>query len=118
MLTRVKDEILEVGNENAGGVFSVVNRLDYADAYDSQEQFEAVRDVLTSGPLGGPLAVSYAAGAAGFDIRPEPVPDMSRKCLRQKVSEIPVLITIATAVTVTPRFWAIDMTRAFKMHFF
>jgi len=35
-LTRVKNEILEVGNENAGGVFSVVNRLDCADAYDSQ----------------------------------------------------------------------------------
>ena len=117
-LTRVKNDILEVGNENAGGVFSVVNRLDYADAYDRQEQLETVRDVLTSGPLGGPLAVSYAAGAAGFDLRPEPVPDMSRKRLRQKVSDIPVLITNATADTVTPRFWAIDMTRAFKTHSF
>jgi len=64
------------------------------------------------------LAVSYAAGAVGFDLRPEPVPDMSRKRLRQKVSDSPVFITNATADTVTPRFWAIDMTRAFKTHSF
>ncbi len=117
-LRRLKNDILEVGNVNAGGIFSVVNRLDYADAYDWHEQLENVQDVLMSGPLGGPLAVSYAAGAEGFDLRPDPVPDMSRKRLRQKVSEIPVLITNATADTATPRFWAIDMTRAFKNHSF
>jgi pimeloyl-ACP methyl ester carboxylesterase len=115
-LSEVKGRIQ--GNENAGGLFAVVNRLDYGDSYSEHEQLVNVRAVMESGPLGGPLAISYAAGAAGFDLRSEPVPDMSRRRLRQKVSGIPVLITNATADAETPRFWAVKMTKAFANHSF
>jgi pimeloyl-ACP methyl ester carboxylesterase len=104
-------------NDNAGGMFAVVNRLDYADSTSSQEQLSNVQDVVEFGPLGGPLAVSYAAGAEGFNLQPEPVPDMSQSRLRKKVKRLPVLITNATNDTVTPVFWGADrMTKAFKKH--
>lgn len=115
-LSEVKNRIQ--GNENAGGMFSVVNRLDYGDNYSEQEQLINVQAVIESGPLGGPLAISYAAGASGLDLRSEPVPDMSNKYLRQKVSRIPVLITNSTADAETPRFWAVEMTKAFENHSF
>jgi pimeloyl-ACP methyl ester carboxylesterase len=111
------DKSMIGSNENAGGMFAVVNRLDYADSTSSQEQLSTVQTVVEYGPLGGPLAVSYAAGAEGFNLRPEPVPDMSQTRLRKKVKRLPVLITNATNDTATPVFWGVDhMTRAFKNH--
>lgn len=105
-------------NDNAGGMFSVVNLLDYADRPTEQQQHSNVETVMRKGPLGGPLAVSYAAGGEGFQLNAEPVPDMSRQRLKDKVAQIPVLISNATADAMTPRFWAVPMTEAFTNHSF
>jgi len=107
-----------IKNENAGGMFAVVNLLDYADRPTEQQQHSNVKAATSKGPLTGPLAVNYAAGGDGFQLRPEPVPDMSLQRLKNKVAQIPVLISNATADAMTPRFWAVPMTKAFASHSF
>ena len=105
-------------NTNAGGMFAVVNLLDYADRPTEQQQYRNVEAAMSEGPLAGPLAVNYSAGGAGFELESEPVPDMSLQRLKNKVAKIPVLISNATADAMTPRFWAIPMTEAFASHSF
>ena len=110
--------LIPTSNSNAGGPFSVVNCLDYADRPGKKAQANAVTDAASQGPLGGQLALSYAPGCAGLDLKPEPVPDMSRGRLRDKVADIPVVISNATKDVYTPKFWAKQMKKAFKTQTF
>ena len=101
-------------NSNAGGIFSVVNSIDYSDRPSKIEQADMVKSAVSKGPLSGSLALSYAAAWVGFDLDPDPVPNMSLKQNKAKVADIPVVIVNATKDTYTPKFWAKKMNRVFK----
>lgn len=100
-------------NENAGGLFSIVNSIDYTDRPRAKEQLNRVKNIISQGDLGSSLAISYATGAAGLDVTPDPVPDLSKKSLREKVANVPVLVANATHDTITPITWAKVMKQSF-----
>ena len=101
-------------NTNAGGIFSIVNSLDYSDRPSKIEQAELIKKAASKGPLSGSLALSYAAAWDGFELDPDPLPNMSEKRLQAKVANVPVVIVNATKDVYTPKFWAKDMNQAFK----
>ena len=101
-------------NSNAGGMFSVVNSLDYSDRPSKKEQAGLVKSASSKGPLSGLLALSYAAAWVGFDLEPDPVPNMTLEQNKAKVADVPVVIVNATKDVYTPKFWAEEMNRAFK----
>ena len=101
-------------NSNAGGMFSVVNSLDYSDRPSKKEQAGLVKSASSKGPLSGSLALSYAAAWVGFDLEPDPVPNMTLEQNKAKVADVPVVIVNATKDVYTPKFWAEEMNRAFK----
>ena len=106
--------IKKSSNTNAGGIFSVVNSIDYADRPNQSEQAALVKNAANKGPLSGSLALSYAAAWVGFELDPDPVPNMSLKQLQDKVANVPVVIVNATKDVYTPKFWAKEMNKAFK----
>ena len=106
--------IKKTSNSNAGGMFSVVNSLDYSDRPSKAEQAALVKNAASKGPLSGSMALSYAAAWVGFELDPDPVPNMSRESLQAKVAEIPVVIVNATKDVYTPKFWAKEMNKVFK----
>lgn len=96
-------------NTDSGGMFSVVNCLDYADRPDVATLSGIVADNADRGGMfGGSLTGSYAAGCAGFDFEPDPIP-----LARPTASEHPILIGGATRDSRTPYQWAVQMARAF-----
>ncbi len=96
-------------NTDSGGMFSVVNCLDYADRPDVATLSGIVADNADRGGMfGGSLTSSYAAGCAGFDFEPDPIP-----LARPIASEHPILIGGATRDSRTPYQWAVQMARAF-----
>ena len=101
-------------NSNAGGMFSVVNSIDYSDRPSKKEQAGLVKSASSKGPLSGSLALSYAAAWVGFDLEADPVPNMSLDQNKAKVADVPVVIVNATKDVYTPKFWAEKMNRAFK----
>ena len=101
-------------NSNAGGMFSVVNSIDYSDRPSKKEQAGLVKSASSKGPLSGSLALSYAAAWVGFDLEADPVPNMSLEQNKAKVADVPVVIVNATKDVYTPKFWAEKMNRAFK----
>ena len=101
-------------NTNAGGSFSVVNSLDYSDRPSKTKQAELVKKAAAKGPLSGSLALSYATAWDGFELDPDPVPNMSLKRLQAKVANVPVVIVNATKDVYTPKFWAKEMNKVFK----
>ena len=115
---RVLASLKPESNENAGGPFSIVNCLDYADRIGKSTQLNLVKKMGKGGPLGGLLAMSYAPGCSGLKLNPEPVPDMSSKRLRARVAEIQVVLANATRDTLTPKFWAKKMKSAFAQQSF
>lgn len=115
---RILSSLKPETNQNAGGPFSVVNCLDYAERIGQSTQLNSVKKMDKGGPLGGLLAMSYAPGCSGLKLNPEPVPDMSSKRLRARVAEIPVVLANATRDTLTPKFWAKKMKSAFAQQSF
>ena len=106
----LRKALTELGpNTDTGGMFAVVNCLDYADRPGVAELAGIVDDNASRGGMfGGPLTSSYAAGCAGFDFKPDPIP-----LARPIASEYPVLIGGATRDSRTPYQWAVQMARAF-----
>ena len=101
-------------NTNAGGMFSVVNSIDYSDRPSQYEQAVLVKNAANKGPLSGSMALGYAAAWVGFELDPDPIPNMSLKRLQAKVANVPVVIVNATKDVYTPKFWAKEMNKAFK----
>ena len=73
-----------------------------------------MKKAASKGPLSGSLALSYSTAWDGFELDPDPVPNMSLKHLKAKVANVPVVIVNATKDVYTPKFWAKDMNQAFK----
>ena len=107
-------KIKKQSNSNAGGIFSVVNSIDYSDRPSKSEQADLVKNAAKRGPLSGSLALSYAAAWDGFELDPDPVPNLSLKRYQAKVANIPVVIVNATKDAYTPKFWAKEMNKGFK----
>lgn len=94
---------------NAGGVFSLVNCLDYADRPSQPQLVEAVTYQHVLGPLfGGTLATEYAMGCAGLTVAPDPVPRITGNG-----PQVPVLILGASRDGATSVQWTARMSRAF-----
>ncbi len=65
----------ELPNSNAGGVFSMVNCLDYADRPTTGRILAAVREQKRLAPrYGAALALMYGAGCSGLRVTPDPIP--------------------------------------------
>ncbi len=105
----IRSELSKLGpNTDAGGMFAVVNCLDYADRPSVGQLGEIVADNASRGVFGGSLTSSYGAGCAGFDFKPDPIP-----LARPIASLHSVLIGGATRDSRTPYQWAVQMARAF-----
>ncbi len=100
-------------NGNAGGPFSVVNCLDYRDRPTRSAQLKAIRANVAAAPIyGGTLTTDYLIGCAGLDVRPQPVPQVTRAD-RQTLRHVPVVVANATHDGATPLVWADRMHAAF-----
>ena len=64
-------------NSNAGGIFSVVNSIDYPDRPSRAEQTDFVRTAIKQAPLDRSSALSYSATWEDLQLDPDPVPTMS-----------------------------------------
>src|SRR5690606_19639039 len=76
-LDLLRTELAKLGpNTDTGGMVAVVNCLDYADRPTVTELTRLVEDNASrSRMFGGSLTSSYgAAGCAGFDFKPDPIP--------------------------------------------
>lgn len=107
-------QAMDLPNSNAGGAFSVVNCLDYAERMTQSQQAAVVSANARSAPVfGGSLTLQYAAGCDGLDLQPDPVPLLGSARSRRIVAEIPVMLSNATADAMTPMLWALRMQQAF-----
>ncbi len=96
-------------NSNAGGVFSVVNCLDYPGRPTLQQAIRAVDTQRRYGPVSGPsTTVSFAVGCAGLTLKPDPVP-----LITGRKPNVPILILGATRDGSTPSLWTVRMSEAF-----
>lgn len=96
-------------NGNAGGVFSVVNCLDYPGRPTLNQAISAIDTQRRYGPINGPATTtSYALGCSGLTVKPDPVP-----LLTGPGSNVPLLILGASRDGSTPQMWTGRMSRAF-----
>jgi pimeloyl-ACP methyl ester carboxylesterase len=96
-------------NSNAGGVFAVVNCLDYPGRPSLSRQVAAVREQVRLGPdYGGSLATMFATNCSGFSFDPDPIP-----LITGSGSDVPALILGASRDGSTIVQWTARMSRAF-----
>lgn len=96
-------------NSNAGGVFSVVNCLDYADRPSTAQVLAAVRQQKRWAPrYGAALALMFGAGCSGLSVKPDPIPVMTGAG-----SSLPILILGSSRDGSTVVQWTARMSRAF-----
>lgn len=101
-------------NSNEGGVFSVVNCLDYQDWLSPRQQIRLVR-ANASGErvFGGSLTTMYAVGCTGLgNLTAEPIPLVDRSDQRA-LARVPAVVANATHDGATPMAWAKSMAKAF-----
>ncbi len=111
-LATVVARLRELGGNggNAGGAFSIVNCLDYADRPTMPRLLDAVADEQRLGPLfGGTVATQFAMGCAGLTLRPDPIPRITGAT----GSPVPVLILGSSRDGATSVQWTARMSRAF-----
>jgi pimeloyl-ACP methyl ester carboxylesterase len=98
-------------NTNAGGVFSVVNCLDYADRPTLAQSTQAVFQQLRNAPAyGGSLTTAYALTCSGLTMKPDPVPVITGDGPR-----VPVLVLGASRDGSTIQTWTGRMSRALPL---
>jgi pimeloyl-ACP methyl ester carboxylesterase len=96
-------------NSNAGGVFSVVNCLDYPGRPGLQQAISAINTQRRYGPVNGATTTtSFVLGCSGLSMKPDPVP-----LIGGQGPDIPLLILGATRDGSTPQMWTARMSRAF-----
>jgi pimeloyl-ACP methyl ester carboxylesterase len=96
-------------NPNTGGVFAVVNCLDYPSRPTQGVMTQAVLDAVRIAPAyGGSLATMYAVGCPGLTLKPDPVP-----LITGDGPKVPVLILGASRDGSTIQSWTGRMSRAF-----
>lgn len=96
-------------NSNAGGVFAVVNCLDYPGRPSLARQIAAVREQVRLGPdYGGSLATMFATNCSGFTFDPDPIP-----LITGRGPDVPLLVLGASRDGSTIVQWTARMSRAF-----
>lgn len=101
-------------NSNAGGAFSVVNCLDYADRMSVSAQDSAVTGNIAAAPVfGGSLTTDFAIGCAGLKLRTDPVPTTNSKTNLARIRGLPIIVSNATHDASTPLIWANRMASSF-----
>lgn len=102
-------------NSNEGGVFSVVNCLDYADRPSVATQVDIIAENAQRAPVfGGSLTTTFAIGCVGLqDLRPDPIPLVTTAAQRATLARVPVLLANATHDGATAFEWARRMQRVF-----
>lgn len=101
----------DLPNSNAGGVFSMVNCLDYADRPSTSRIVDAVQAQRRLAPrYGAPLALMYGAGCAGMRVTPDPIPVITGEGPRTRV-----LVLGASRDGSTIVQWTARMSRAFPL---
>jgi pimeloyl-ACP methyl ester carboxylesterase len=105
----IRKAVAALPNSNAGGMFSVVNCLDYAGRPTLAQAIGAVRYEDRIGPeYGASLAAMYALGCSGLRVDPDPIPVITGSGPR-----IGVLVLGATRDGSTIVQWTARMSRAF-----
>jgi pimeloyl-ACP methyl ester carboxylesterase len=98
-----------IPNSNAGGVFSVVNCLDYADRPTTSQVIAAVKQQKRLAPrYGAALSLMFGAGCSGLRVTPDPIP-----VITDSGSRVPVLILGSSRDGSTVVQWTARMSRAF-----
>jgi pimeloyl-ACP methyl ester carboxylesterase len=106
---RIRELMAQLGNSNAGGVFSVVNCSDYPQRPTLAQVTSAVRYQDRLAPLyGGTLSAMYALGCEGLEFEPDPIP-----VITGQGPEVPALILGSTRDAATVVQWTARMSRAF-----
>lgn len=96
-------------NSNAGGVFSVVNCLDYSGRPSLKQAIADIKEQHKYGPVNGAATTtSFALGCSGLKVKPDPVP-----LITGQGSKVPVLVLGSTRDGSTPALWTARMSRAF-----
>ena len=98
-------------NSNAGGVFSVVNCLDYAGRPTLRQAVAAITAQRRYGPVnGGSTATAYSLGCSGLTVKPDPIP-----LITGQGPNVPLLILGASRDGSTIQTWTGRMSQAFPM---
>ena len=105
----LQDEMRQLGNSNAGGVFSVVNCSDYPQRPTLAQATAAIRYQDRLAPrYGGSLSTMYALGCAGLTFAPDPIP-----VITGEGPDVRALILGSTRDAATVVQWTTRMSRAF-----
>jgi pimeloyl-ACP methyl ester carboxylesterase len=105
----LEDAMRQMGNSNAGGVFSVVNCSDYPQRPTLAQATAAIRYQDRLAPrYGGSLSTMFALGCSGLSFEADPIPVVTGEG-----SDVPALILGSTRDAATVVQWTTRMSRAF-----